>query len=210
MMNSARKILGAAVALAALACAPLAQAKLVTFDIKWANETGANIASAVMTLDSGFIHTGGYGAPGISMSNIQNFTLTVSGASVGNGVFGKSDFSGISFYAKSPLDLGHELIGQPVMVQYGGVSTPFGYGDADGATGAFDLWAYSATTPHTVRPFAIITDSTGPFSDYLRVSSILARDGEGLTMTPVPEPETYAMMLGGLALVGLASRRKKA
>ena len=209
-MNSARKFLGAAVALAALACAPLAQAKLVTFDIKWANETGANIASAVMTLDSEFIHVGGYGTPGISMNSIQSFTLTVSGASVGNGVFGKDDFSGISFYAQSPLDLGHELIGQQVMVPYGGGSFPLAYGDADGATGAFDLWANAVTTPHTVRPFAIITDSSGEFSDFLRVSSILARDGEGLTMTPVPEPETYALMLGGLALVGLAGRRKKA
>ena len=29
------------------------------------------------------------------------------------------------------------------------------------------------------------------------------------TVTPVPEPETYAMMLGGLALVGAIARRRK-
>lgn len=28
-------------------------------------------------------------------------------------------------------------------------------------------------------------------------------------VTPVPEPETYAMMLGGLALVGFSARRRK-
>lgn len=31
----------------------------------------------------------------------------------------------------------------------------------------------------------------------------------GSTVTPVPEPETYAMMLGGLALVGAIARRRK-
>jgi hypothetical protein len=29
------------------------------------------------------------------------------------------------------------------------------------------------------------------------------------TITPVPEPETYAMLTAGLALVGFATRRKK-
>lgn len=40
-------------------------------------------------------------------------------------------------------------------------------------------------------------------------------DGNGATfgvhfeVTPVPEPETYALMLGGLALVGFSARRRK-
>jgi len=29
-----------------------------------------------------------------------------------------------------------------------------------------------------------------------------------VTVTPVPEPETYAMLLAGLGLVGFAARRK--
>ena len=29
------------------------------------------------------------------------------------------------------------------------------------------------------------------------------------TVAPIPEPETYAMLLAGLALVGLARRRRK-
>ena len=31
-----------------------------------------------------------------------------------------------------------------------------------------------------------------------------------LTVTPVPEPGTYALMLGGLALLGGVARRRKA
>lgn len=34
--------------------------------------------------------------------------------------------------------------------------------------------------------------------------------GQMIAVTPVPEPETYALMLGGLALVGWAARRRKA
>lgn len=43
-----------------------------------------------------------------------------------------------------------------------------------------------------------------------------AKAGEGYqsftanTLAPVPEPETYAMLVGGLALVGVAARRRKA
>ena len=31
----------------------------------------------------------------------------------------------------------------------------------------------------------------------------------GLSIAPVPEPETYAMLLAGLGLIGAASRRKR-
>jgi hypothetical protein len=32
----------------------------------------------------------------------------------------------------------------------------------------------------------------------------------GDVLAPIPEPETYALMLAGLALVGAAARRRKA
>jgi hypothetical protein len=35
-------------------------------------------------------------------------------------------------------------------------------------------------------------------------------DNVSLTVTPVPEPETYALMLAGLGLLGFAARRRKA
>jgi hypothetical protein len=51
---------------------------------------------------------------------------------------------------------------------------------------------------------------------YLNVAGVPdPLDGNGTTfgmhiaVTPVPEPETYALMLGGLALVGFTSRRRK-
>ena len=40
-----------------------------------------------------------------------------------------------------------------------------------------------------------------------KVGSLLS---ENIPMAPVPEPQTYAMMLGGLALLGAMARRRKA
>ncbi|MHB1083663.1 MAG: PEP-CTERM sorting domain-containing protein [Thiobacillus sp.] len=51
---------------------------------------------------------------------------------------------------------------------------------------------------------------TGPWPrDYSAIEVGMMRD-LGYTAVPVPEPETYAMMLAGLGLVGWAARRSKA
>ena len=36
-----------------------------------------------------------------------------------------------------------------------------------------------------------------------------ASDGHAYLLTPVPEPETYAMLLAGLSLMGLIVRRRR-
>ena len=36
-----------------------------------------------------------------------------------------------------------------------------------------------------------------------------SHDAEAHVTTPVPEPETYAMLLAGLVLMGLVARRRK-
>ncbi len=45
---------------------------------------------------------------------------------------------------------------------------------------------------------------SGAFSEEMRIHSI-----NGIQVTPIPEPETYAMMLAGLGLIGAMTRRRK-
>lgn len=76
---------------------------------------------------------------------------------------------------------------------------------ADNSTVTFD----ASVLPNTFTTFSTIgftnlksvTFSMSSGSQYVAFDNLIA--------TPVPEPETYALMLGGLALVGWAARRRK-
>lgn len=68
-------------------------------------------------------------------------------------------------------------------------------------TGATDLWSLNATN--------LAADSY-----YLQVSGSVVGKAAGdywlnVGVAPVPEPETYGMMLGGLGLIGFLARRRK-
>lgn len=70
-----------------------------------------------------------------------------------------------------------------------------------GSTGAQDVWTISA-------------DSLATGSYYLQVSGTLLSDTSGsfggsVMLNPVPEPETYGMMLAGLGVVGMVARRRR-
>ncbi|MGB9991158.1 FxDxF family PEP-CTERM protein [Pseudoduganella rhizocola] len=70
------------------------------------------------------------------------------------------------------------------------------------SSGMTDVWTLSTT--HLV-----------PDSYYLQVSGTLLGDdaasygGTLTTVTAVPEPETYGMLIGGLGLLGFLARRRK-
>lgn len=69
-------------------------------------------------------------------------------------------------------------------------------------SGAIDLWTIYGVT-------------LKPGSYYLQVSGSVVSNtggsfGANVNLTPVPEPETYGMMLGGLAVLGALARRRQA
>jgi hypothetical protein len=66
------------------------------------------------------------------------------------------------------------------------------------------------STPISLGAFNLT--STAPFTLTLSGTTSgapLAAYSGHITVTPVPEPETYGMLLGGLGLLGLVARRRK-
>lgn len=68
-------------------------------------------------------------------------------------------------------------------------------------SGAIDLWSLSA-------------DNLAQGNYYVQVSGSLVSNtsgsfGANLNVTPIPEPETYGMMLAGLGVLGFLARRRK-
>ena len=84
---------------------------------------------------------------------------------------------------------------------YGGGGALVASGTMD-QTGAIDVWT-------------LTTDNMATGSYYIQVSGSLVSDTSGsfggsVMLAPVPEPETYGMLLGGLGLLGFMARRRKA
>lgn len=87
---------------------------------------------------------------------------------------------------------------------------------------AFDLYATGGTLVGTgtaiesdgIEQWRLSTGNLAADTYYVQVSgsvrsAVPAVYSASLAVTPVPEPATYGMLLGGLALVGAMSRRRK-
>ena len=197
-MKTLFRILSIGCALSGILLAPAtAQAAAESFFVDWSGAAWLNSAEAhgVLTVDDTLFPPSSPGSLLLPGVEVLDFSITVSGATNGNGSFQLSDYAGFVWTTSSDpgtavsLDLSQELVGQAT---FGGL---WGSGN-DGSSGDFSLFANSGSSaPSAYLPFIIA-----------------ANNGLGDTMSLVsfrPVPVPAAIWLFGSALAGLSLAGKR-
>ena len=131
-------------ALALMTAASIAAAEPVRFDFRFEEPQGPARAVGYVVLETTEIANPGGANYGVPSSAVLDLSVTVSGASAGNGTFGIENFCEIVFdTGGGTLDFGAELVGQPTENNPWG-TIPEGKG---GESGDFNLF----TTCNTLR-----------------------------------------------------------
>ena len=178
---------------AALTLVASSRADLIDMQAQWSGASFSNGASATatFTLDTSLFNNPGFSSfSGAAFSNaFQNFQLTVSGASAGNGAFTGGDFGTIFLNtANGTLDFHSELIGQ---------STPGG------------AWGPGVFPAPSVGDFNLFTNGLSPLTpNGLTTFTLRTSGGESILLTsfapvaaaPVAVPETSTWVMGFLAI----------
>jgi hypothetical protein len=193
VMNKIRKVSALVSILATLAFASSASATTTTYTFgNVLSGTGPNINFATLTIDD--------------VADVFSLTPAVNLSAFGAGAFIGSmavDYSGAAVTAINPV---------------GGVSQ-VGISPGGGPTGVFDFRYVFGQGSDKLTNGETLTWTSSNF-DLSKLSDLALHvqglDQEGLSESiwysptvSVPEPETYAMMLAGLSLMGFISRRRK-
>lgn len=185
------------VALAAVPAFANASATLIDFENNWQyGETVDNhyAASGVtftnvlgLSNDADFTYYTGAPSPlGVAMAQLDGVVNTSAIMNVAAGA------NGLSFFYSSPTDVVGAIKAYSGL---NGTGTLLGTFDLTGNTSAYDVWtAVSFNFSGTALSF----DLTGS-------ANVVGLDN--LSVTAVPEPESYALALLGLGMVGALARR---
>lgn len=180
--------LSAAAALAASAGS--ASAVVVPFIAEWANSASGATAVAYFDLDIADVNAnynpGSY-LLSFAGSPLSNFTITVAGASSGNGTWVQSDFGTVYLVTTLALNPLVEWVGQPQAVGTWGTNTNLTHDFnifASTAGGPIGTWYYELTTNEGLGETLFLT-----------------------SFRPVPAPAGVAV-LGLTGLVAVGRRRR--
>lgn len=171
-----------------------------TYNLAWSGASFGNDAMATGQITLDLTTLPNPGGPAYDMINdIVSLSITVTGATSGNGTWTKTDLAPISNLGTytywdtggGALDLNQELVGQPTA--NGGP-----WGTPDGLSGDFNFF-FTNGGPIGTFYFTMTTD--GGNGDSMLLTSVSPA-------TSLPEPGTLALMGSGLALFTGAIRRK--
>lgn len=144
-----------------------------------------------------------------TQSYFFNGTLE-SGALMGNSYQGQFSFDDASLTLTGEEYLGVDSLAMSFL----GSQWSLALADAGAVTevkfvdGAFAGLSYNATLGDT--GFSTIPGSFDATDAFVAYTTTLGNDGTGnLIYAPVPEPESYAMLVAGLALMGAMARRRR-
>lgn len=185
-----------------------------------------------------YIGSGGYGSVSSAASFAEwygpaapstSYSITLTETSAGSGIF---NYSNNSFFPIDGMLLGDYGFGHNYHFTYQ-IAATFGYIQGAGQTFAFsgddDIWVFfdkklgidlggiHGTTSASVNLDTLLAGhASGNYAfDFFFAerhttgSNFTLTTSLNLVANPVPEPETYAMMLAGLGLLGFSARRKK-
>jgi choice-of-anchor C domain-containing protein len=200
-MKTARFVLSAAVL--ALASAG-ASAELVT-NGTFESYTGPGFAGDFSTLNAGSTALTGWTIGGISVDVIQNQYGVINGYSIdmlgtpGPGYLSQALATSVGQQYVLSFDLGANGGGGTSDYQVDvGLTGVAGSSYVGVNTVAHNTFAFTATSSSTVLSF--YSSGSGNSGAVL----------DNVSVAAVPEPETYAMLLAGLGLMGFVAQRRKA
>ena len=163
----------------------------------------------IKTLDNGdqilFVAT-------TTTNEVYSFNLASNNASlfVNTSTLDQATGLGVGGALKSPDNLAIDAEGNIYIVedQPGGQADIWFATDAnnDGVAESIGRWASMSTDG--AEPTGLYFDKFNPNVAYVNVQHPLSGDDRTI-MIAVPEPETYAMLLAGLGLIGVSARRRK-
>jgi len=120
-----------------------------------------------------------------------------------SGVFGITFSAPVAAFGFMGIDIG-DFAGQVTVTTVNGGPTVYNVGNTvSGLGGGVLFWGVIDTAGFTSISFG----NTQPGTDFFAFDQMTI--GSIQQVTPVPEPETYAMLLAGLGLMGFVARRRQ-